>query len=170
MGIDKVVQSLEPNQRVLRLIFNKASPSADNAIAYLYYPVWYQAERHGLTNFNFAWFTPQIARYRPEYRPAITIGFDFYPELFSWSVHHGSNYGYFFVRGASEAEQNLFRGAPCRPKLVAHDGSWRVFRAGHCAPKKVNTNVPLSVSVQCKKSTSSSPCHIIRAKFLITGS
>lgn len=132
-GIEKVMEGLEPRQRALALVFDPTSPAAESADAYLHFPVWYQAERHGLTDYNFAWGTAQVVRYRPESRPAVGIGFDNDPETFSWDKHRGSDYGYFFVRGANKTDEALFRGAPCLPKLVTETGSWRVFRSGECA-------------------------------------
>jgi hypothetical protein len=82
---------------------------------------------HGLTDFNFAWFTPQIVRYKPDRQPPIHIGFEWSPDQFDWKRHEGDHYRYFFVRGAHQGADVLFRGAPCMPREIISEGAWKVY-------------------------------------------
>jgi hypothetical protein len=124
---DALVRMLEPKARVLGLIYSPQSLAADNVIAYLHYASWYQAEKNGLTDFNFAWFTPQIVRYRPTQRPAVNIGFEWNPTSFNWNLHNGKDYRYFFVRAERYNANVIFQGAECMPKPVIRNGLWTVF-------------------------------------------
>lgn len=127
---DDQVLKLMPGQRTISLSFDKGSTAADSAYAYIHYPAWYQAEKKGLTDFNFAWYTPQIVRYRPKSTPPVTIGFEWKPQSFNWTAHQGWNYRYFFVRGKHDPIK-IFSGAGCAPKVVINDGAWRIYE--NCA-------------------------------------
>jgi hypothetical protein len=124
---DAAVRRLDPKQRTLGMVFDRSSHAAHNEIVYLHYPLWYQAEKHGLTDFNFAWFTPQIVRYKPDRRPPVHIGFEWGPDQFDWKQHEGDHYRYFFVRGLHASVEKLFHGAPCMPQQVISAGEWSVY-------------------------------------------
>ena len=91
-AIDAAIKTLAPGERALTLAFSTASPGAGHPYAYIHYPAWYQAERQGLVDFNFAWFPPQIVRWRPDRAPPVTPGFEWYPEKFDWHRHEGWRY------------------------------------------------------------------------------
>jgi hypothetical protein len=73
---DAVLDSVQPGQRALALVFDPGSEAARNPYVYQHYASWYQAERQGLVDFNFAWFPPQIVRFRPGHLPSVGTGFD----------------------------------------------------------------------------------------------
>jgi len=131
-GIDSIVDNLEPRQRVLSLVFAPNSEADKNRI-YTHYAAWYQAEKQGLVDFNFAWFPPQIVRYRPERLPGARPGFEWHPERFDWVDNRGGDYTYFFVRHDGAVPANLFRGASCQPRPLFRKGSWTVFERGNCS-------------------------------------
>jgi len=135
---DAQVQKLDEGQRTLGLIFNHGSAVADSAFAYVHYSAWYQAEKKGLSDFNFAWYTPQIVRYRPEAAPPVTIGFEWEPQSFNWALHRGENYRYFFVRGMHDPAV-IFRDAGCMPNAVINSGPWKVYE--NCAMVKPKSAV-----------------------------
>jgi hypothetical protein len=124
---DALVRALEPKSRALGLIYSPKSLAAGNEIVYLHYASWYQAEKSGLTDFNFAWFTPQIVRFRPTQRPAVNVGFEWNPQLFNWNLHNGKDYRYFFVRGKGYDPNTIFQGAECIPKPAIRNDMWTVF-------------------------------------------
>lgn len=127
---DAKVRQLAFGHRALGLIFDPSSQAAENYVPYVHYTAWYQAENKGLTDFNFAWFTPQVVRYRPGAGPAVSLGFEWVPGSFDWKKHQGASYRYFFVRGKHDAGQ-LFRTAPCIPKVVIDSAPWKVYE--NCA-------------------------------------
>ncbi|HEU4709684.1 MAG TPA: hypothetical protein VFS17_10260 [Methylophilaceae bacterium] len=130
--IDAQIMRLEPRQRALILMYDPRFSPSDKAKTYGHYPAWYQAERQGLVDFNFAWFPPQIVRYRPEHLPVVAPGFEWHPERFEWNKYHGENYHYFFVRHASTEPADIFKGAPCAPVSIFKGGSWEIFERKAC--------------------------------------
>ena len=81
---------------------------------------------------NFAWFPPQIVRFQPRHLPAWLPGFEWRPERFDWTVHHGADYRYFFVRHFAPLPTNLFRGATCRPEPIWSEDAWTIFERHAC--------------------------------------
>jgi hypothetical protein len=69
--LDAAMRTLEPGKRVVNLVFNPWSIAAGYKPVYYHYAAWYQAEEGGLTDFNFAYFHPQVVRFRPEQMPHI---------------------------------------------------------------------------------------------------
>lgn len=132
---DELIAEIEPNQRAIAIVLDQNSLADGNERMYAHYPVWYQAEEHGLVDFNFAWFPPQVVRYRPDRLPGIAPGFDEHPERFDWSANRGSDYTYFFVRHMAGMPKGLFSGASCPPHEIKTEGTWTVFKQWQCGSK-----------------------------------
>jgi hypothetical protein len=131
-GLDALIGRLEPFQRALILVYQADSPAANNPFIYIQYPAWYQAEREGMVDFNFAWFPPQIVRFRPGHLPPWRPGYEWRPDRFDWNTHHGADYRYFFVRSASPLPPTLFKGAECPPAPIWSGDRWTVFERRPC--------------------------------------
>ena len=131
-GIDAAIGRLEPGKRALTLVLDEMSGAAAHQHVYLHYPVWYQGEREGFVDFNFAWFLPQIVRFRPDRLPPWVPGLEWKAEQFDWQRHRGSDYDYFFVRGSTISPTSLFRGAECPPRPVWSDDHWTIFARQAC--------------------------------------
>jgi len=131
-GFDAAVDRLEPRQRALMLVFNGSSYAAHNPFLYIQYGAWYQAEREGMMDFNFAWFPPQIVRFRPQHVPPWHPGLEWKPARFDWTTYHGANYRYFFVRNFGPLPANLFRGADCAPAPIWSGDGWTIFERRAC--------------------------------------
>lgn len=130
--IDNMIAQLEPSQRALMMIFDPTSPADGDFKVYVHYPAWYQAERGGLVDFNFAWFPPQVVRYRADRLPAVQPGFEWNVDTFSWVEHRGDDYRYFFVRHNAALPATLFEGAPCPPQRIMQQGKWSIFERSSC--------------------------------------
>jgi hypothetical protein len=131
-----VLRVLEPGQRALSMVFEPSSDAANTHFVYLHYPVWYQAEKSGFVDFNFAWFPPQIVRFRAEHLPAVDKGLDWNPGDFNWKQNHGDDYRYFIVRHTEPIPKNLFDGAECPPVTLIESGTWTVFERRACSSGK----------------------------------
>ena len=128
---EQVLAAARPNERAFSLILNPYSRAMDHPYGYLHFPAWYQAEKHGFTEFNFAWFAPQVVRYRrfsPEYAPKRFAKLEDY----SWRAEHGDRYAYFFVRNNSTQPVAKLPGAPCPLRIVAHSGLWTLLERTPC--------------------------------------
>lgn len=130
---EPVLAVMQPGQRALSLPFDSSSKAAENPYAYLHFGNWYQSEKQGLVDFNFAWFPPQIARFKPDHVPGVRAGFEFDPGKFDWQKHEGERYRYFVVRHRNPVPENLFDGAQCPPLKVLESGVWTLFERSDCS-------------------------------------
>ena len=112
-SFDDVLAATTPGYRALGLVLDIASPSAQNPMAYVSFPLWYQAEKSGFVDFNFAYFPTQVVRYRDGRKPT-------------------DDYRYFFVRNTGPLPAKLFPASACDPVLRKSSGSWSVYENGKC--------------------------------------
>ena len=121
-----IMDALPPQKRVLSLMLDKRSTAAANPYAYLHFACWYQAEKHGFVDSNFAQMLPQIVRFKPG-EAWIQLPFEWKPYRFDWVRHRGDHYDYFVLR----SEKRLFprfAGMPCDIELVTTSGPWALYR------------------------------------------
>jgi hypothetical protein len=131
---DAILARAKPGQRALALVIDTYSSAGVNDRVYMHFPLWYQAEKQGLVDFNFAFFHPEIARFANRSFTLIDDEFDWHPERFSWRREGGERYRYFFVRHTWSLPATLFAGADCAPVKVAEKGAWELFERVPCAP------------------------------------
>ena len=132
---DTATSTIEPSQRALTLIFDPISEASENSIAYLHYGLWYQAEHGGFVDVNFAWFLPQIVRFRQDRVPSVNTDFSWKPQAFNWTAHHGEIYRYFLVRHTGPLPVRFFASTgPCQVALLKAAGSWSVYETQQCTP------------------------------------
>ena len=80
-----------------------------------------------MVDFNFAWFPPQIVRFRPQHLPAWLPGLEWKPDRFNWTLHRGADYRYFFVRSFAPLPPDLFRDAECPPVPIWSADGWTTW-------------------------------------------
>jgi hypothetical protein len=128
-----ILNRLEPNKRALYLAIDNYSPADRHQNIYLHYGSWYQADKKGFVDFNFAWFPPQMLRFKTDDVTEIRPSFEFQPKTFDWNKHKGDKYDYFIVRSEiSVEEKKYFMGAQCMPVLLAQRGAWYVYEKNSC--------------------------------------
>ncbi|HEY2482563.1 MAG TPA: hypothetical protein VGI30_10265, partial [Caulobacteraceae bacterium] len=121
--------------RAQSLVMDPRSPGRALPL-YLHFPAWYQAEKQGFVDFNFAVFRPQIARFAQAPSPsAYYDSLSLHPTAFDWRLSHGARYRYFFVRRTKPIPAMLFAGAPCPPVQIAASGAWVLLENRPCAAK-----------------------------------
>jgi hypothetical protein len=133
---ETILAAAEPGQRALSLVFDPSSPSSRHAYAYHAYPMWYQAERGGFVDFNFAFLLPEIVRFRPDRAPPMTEDVDTI-EAFDWHKINASIYRYFFVRHTAPLPANLFQNDQCRVELVTAADAWSLYERKECKTESV---------------------------------
>ncbi|UIF86863.1 hypothetical protein [Cupriavidus sp. UYPR2.512] len=126
---DVLLGAAEPGKKALMLIFDANSTAAGNRGAYLHFPAWYQAERRGLVDFSFAWFPPQVVRYRPSRLPAVSPS---NPREFTWTRNRGQEYRYYFVRHTEPLSTTLFENTRCQVSLLKSVGVWSLYENTGC--------------------------------------
>jgi hypothetical protein len=133
---DAVLSRAQPGQRALALalVIDTYSSAGVNGRVYMHFPLWYQADKQGFVDFNFAVFHPQIARFADPSFTLIDDEFDWHPERFNWRREGGDRYRYFFVRRTLPLPLTLFAGADCPPVKIAEKGAWELFERVPCAP------------------------------------
>ena len=128
-----ILAVLEPNKRALYLSIDNYSPADGHQNIYLHYGSWYQADKKGYVDFNFAWFPPQMLRFKTDNETEIRPGFEFQPKTFDWNAHKGDRYEYFIFRSEDTLDtRDYFRGAPCAPELFVKKGVWSVYQTVTC--------------------------------------
>ena len=129
---ETVLAAAEPGQRALGLIYAPASAVIRNPFTFHAHAVWYQVEKGGFVDFNFAYFLPQIVRFRADRFPPVPPGFDETPALFDWHALGARVYRYFFVRHAGPLPAHLFDNDECRVVLRAEAGEWSLYERAEC--------------------------------------
>lgn len=127
---DLAVSKIPEGGRALALIFDKRSDAARNHALYTHYASWYQAEHGGIVDFSFAWFHPQMVRYKQ--LPPVKPEFEWHPETLDWEMNRVSDYDYLIVRSLNHQEDAVLEKAPCPPRLAAESGPWRIYAITSC--------------------------------------
>lgn len=122
-----VLSAIPEEQRVLALIYDRRSPAAENPAAYVHFVSWYAAEKRGLVDFNFAWFPPQIVRYRKEAAPEFIPSYEWRPDRFR-GLRDCDRYDYIVARGEIPPGRRLLRGSRCTHQELMREGPWTIFR------------------------------------------
>jgi hypothetical protein len=132
---EEVLASAASDDRALGIVFDAGSAATGSELAYMHWPAWYQAERGGFVDFNFARFLPQIVRYRPDQMPARFSQEDWAQNPaagFDWERDGASVYRYFFVRHKGPLPGAFFPDGRCQPVLVRTSGDWSLYENVGC--------------------------------------
>jgi hypothetical protein len=127
---DRALAHLPPAPKLLYLVFEHGG-STRSVSPFLHLPAWAQATRGGWLSFHFAVFGATPLRYREPTEPGAVVPppvperWEWRPELFR-AREHGAFFDWFLVRRTASPER-LFR-TDRQIELVAHEGSWWVFR------------------------------------------
>lgn len=123
----------QPGQRALGLIYSPESDIVHNLWTYHTFALWYQAEDKGFVDFNFAFFLPEVVRFKPDHIPPLRPGpLMGDPGAFDWHKVDGRMYRYFFVRHTQPLPAHLFDNDECDVKLVMSVPDWSLYERGAC--------------------------------------
>jgi hypothetical protein len=131
---EEVLAAAAPDDRALIAVFDATSVTGGE-FTYMHWPAWYQAERGGFVDFNFALFLPQIVRYRPDRMPARFSQEDWAHNPaggFDWEHDGASVYRYFFVRDKGALPDSFFPAGRCRPVRIKSSGDWSLYENVRC--------------------------------------
>ncbi len=130
---EEVLSAAEPGERALGLVYSPESAVVRNPYTFHVYPVWYEVDRRGFVDFNFAYFPPEMVRFRPGHFPPVPPGFDERPETFNWRTLQARRYRYFFVRHLTPLPDGFFENEECRVVLRKQAGAWSLFERTECS-------------------------------------
>ncbi len=125
-GFDQVLSRIEPNQRVLSLMFLQ-NAEVSPAPVFLHFPAWYSATKKGVVDMNFAVFPIEPVRYLPSVPRPDPIVSEWHPQTFRWREWRGGTYRYFVVHAPVDLGYRLFAWAPCPVSLVARSDNWWLY-------------------------------------------
>jgi len=122
-----ILAGMEPNRRVLSLIYDATSENFSNR-PFIHFGAWYQVEKGGVVDFSFAEFFANPFRYKPAHDPPLPEDFEWAPMQFDWRRHGGARYDYYLVRADPAAPPlDPFRGATDTIVQRARSGRWLLF-------------------------------------------
>lgn len=131
-----LLEKTAPNQRALSLIFDAGSRYIATPMVYLHYPLWYQVEKGGFVDVNFASNPPCVVHFKKDQAPSAVLGYEFIPGTFDWIKWQGWRYRYFFVRRFSPISSHFFDNPQCRVSLVQSSGPWSLYESSCNSPGK----------------------------------
>ncbi|MGH7297855.1 MAG: hypothetical protein ACRELB_23145 [Polyangiaceae bacterium] len=131
-GFETVLAAAAPGERALGLVFAPASDVIRNPYTFHAHAVWYEVDKGGFVDFNFAAFLPQVVRFRDDKFPRRFNGLEETPEEFDWKATGGRAYRYFFVRHLAPLPPALFDNEECRVELRAESRDWSLFERMEC--------------------------------------
>ena len=129
---DTVMEAAQPGKRALALILDEISPAAVNERAYGHWVLWYQAAKHAFVDFNFAFFPPQVIRFRKDHWPVRDEKYTQAVGTYAWEEKFITQYTYVFVRGTAEKVELVKGMSPCPLATIASDGPWFLLERGAC--------------------------------------
>lgn len=134
---EEVLAAAQPGERALGAVLDQSSAGIGAVSVYMHWPAWYQAERGGFVDFNFARYVPQIVRYRPDRMPLHFNREDWAQNPrtgFDWDRDGAGVFRYIFVRSVDPVPESFFPSGRCRPVLRKTSGSWSLFENVDCRP------------------------------------
>ncbi len=132
--IDLMISNLEPNQRAFFIIVDSYSDADKNDYVYWDYPLWYQAEKKGFVERNFAALAPFPIRYKPnrkvnESDDTESMNLDADGKI----KVNLQKYRYIFIRNdANEPRENVFDNYTCQPVINSSAGKWTIYDTKNC--------------------------------------
>jgi hypothetical protein len=122
----EIVDAIEPERRVAYVVLQPYS-SYFHYPVYLHQAVWYQAEKNGIVDFNFANFFPQLVHFKKGLRPGIDDLFAWRPMDYSWDEYDGDRYDYFLFLAEEDLGPSFFREHAATTPLVRNSGTWWLY-------------------------------------------
>ena len=126
LDFKEILTSMRPGQRVISLMFSRNS-SFSTAPVYLHFPLWYQAERQGLVEYNFANGFMLLVQYKHDSSPANISGFEWNPQSFNWNTSQAIMYKYFLARAPIDPGPFIFSDSGCKIFLKKNIGVWWLY-------------------------------------------
>lgn len=126
-ALEPVIAAIEPGKTVASMIYDNSSPLFPGPV-YLHFAGWYQVQRGGIVDFNFADFYSSMVRYKKDAGPRMTEQLAWMPTAFQWAQHGGDKYDYFIVKADGDISAQLFKEKRAAVQLVGRSGWWWLYR------------------------------------------
>lgn len=125
-NFEKILLEMKPEKKLLTLIFEPTGYTLTTPFTYVHFGSWYQAQKNGWSDFNFAWFHPQIVRYKPETAPKeIKPGFEWEPAK---AIDSCQEYDLILIRVYNPAIKNYMADNNCSDYILqSQQGEWYLY-------------------------------------------
>jgi hypothetical protein len=91
--------------------------------------VWYQVEKRGIVDFNFAFFYPSFVRFRADQHKWIpNDALVWNPTNFDWENNNGSYYDYFIIYSPDDPAEAIFKESQDQVELVEQSLGWWLYK------------------------------------------
>jgi hypothetical protein len=107
-SFEQVLAAAAPGFRAQSVVLDPVSRAAQNPMAYVSFPLWYQADKGGLVDFNFAYFPTQVVRFREVQQPK-------------------EEHRYYFVRRTDPSPEKPMAADAGAFRLLKSSGDWSLF-------------------------------------------
>ena len=126
-GFTAILEQMKPNQRVLMLEVNNQC-NCFNAPVFLHFPVWYQANKNGMVDFNTGVAYSALMRLKHVDTPANIPGIEWNPLMFNYSFFRPDIYSYYIVRSHPAFLGYLFRNSHQHVHLIQERNGWWLYK------------------------------------------
>ena len=105
---DDVLAAMEPGKRAAALYRRSKHAVVRDALLISDFASWYQAQKAGIVDFNFADFR-LVLRRKDMAEPRVGEQLAWYPGFFDWNLNGGARYDYFIVKADGDLAATLQR-------------------------------------------------------------
>jgi hypothetical protein len=128
LGLSRIMTVMEERKNVLYMPVDPWE-SALRVPAHFHTGVWYQSEKRGIVDFNFAFFYPSMVRFQEGAHAWIPDDRVVWAPLgFEWGARNGEYYDYFIVYARNDMTAAIFKDARDRVELVENVGWWWLYK------------------------------------------
>lgn len=128
-NFERVLVDMKPEKKLLTVIFEPSGYTLTTPYTYVHFGSWYQAQKRGWSDFNFAWFHPQIVRYMPDTAPKlIKPGIEWGPIK---AMESCQEYDLLLIRVYNPMIKNFMAQKNCANYILrSHQGEWYLYEKG----------------------------------------
>lgn len=124
----KFINEIPEGKKAASIPILNTSLVIESIYTYVHFPVWYQAERKGWVDYNFAWASPQIVRFKQDHTPPVGPGFEWDVGQFR-DLKNCGYYDYLIIRGDNyPLILQFIKDSNCSNYKLSHGyGYWYAF-------------------------------------------
>jgi hypothetical protein len=127
-NLSAVIEQTEPGKKLMYFPVIPVTAGFGEPV-HFHSGAWYQAEKRGIVDFNFAFFFPSMVRFREgqhTWVPNDSVVWQ--PMQFEWERSNGEFYDYFLAHSLDDAQDALFKADQNKVELVARQGWWWLYK------------------------------------------
>jgi hypothetical protein len=127
LGLSRILTVMEERRNVM---YMPVDPWASSFLvpAHFHTGVWYQAEKRGIVDFNFAFFYASMVRFQDgahAWIPNDSVVWN--PLSFDWAARNGDYYDYFIVYAQNDMTAAIFKAEQDKVELLERVGWWWLY-------------------------------------------